>query len=308
MAWKSGFLLPKLENSYSPNLFAPLGPEGRQIVTIHDTVPWTHPETLTKHGAEWHRAMGERAARYAETIIVPTEAVAERLSTILKTDKRIEVIGGAPDPELKVPLDETLRRRKLGIPENYIAFVGTLEPRKGLPRLIESLALLDDINLVIVGPQGWGGVSVAELASKSGVEQNRIHAVGSVDDQTLASIISASTGLIVPSIDEGFGLPVLEAMSLGVPVIHSTAPALIEVAGKAGIAVDVHGNRGVDELAQAISGLEDPKLQKELTTLGRARAAEFSWDKSAEKLCALIEGRKLQRPKQPGARLGKLTN
>ena len=308
LAWKSGFLLPKIETSYSPNLFAPLGPDGRQIVTVHDTVPWTHPETLTKHGAKWHREMGERAAQYADTIIVPTEAVAERLGAILKADKRIEVIGGAPDPELKVPFDEIFRRKNLGIPDKYLTFVGTLEPRKGLPKLIEAISRLGNTNLVIVGPQGWGRVSVADLAAKSGIDSNRIHAVGSVDDQTLASILSASTGLIVPSIDEGFGLPVLEAMSLGVPVIHSTAPALVEVAGNAGIVVDVHGNRGVEQLAEAIAGLEDQKLQKELIALGRSRAAEFTWDASAEKLSALIGGRKPPRPKPTGAPRGKRTN
>lgn len=307
-AWQRGWLVPTLETSYSPSLFAPLAPTGRHIVTIHDTVPWTNPETLTPHGVAWHRAMGERAERYADIVIVPSETVADRLQSVLSLGKRIRVIGGAPDPSLVVPVDEGLRRDALGLPADYVTFVGTVEPRKGLRHLIESLALLPELSLVIVGPQGWGGISITDLVQESGIEPTRVRSVGRVDDATLAAILAGSHGLVMPSVDEGFGLPLVEAMSLGIPVIHSSAAALHEVAGGAGIEVDVHGEGGVTALAEALTGLSDEKLRGDLSERGRVRAADFSWDDSAEKLSALISGRKPRRATRSGARKDTPTN
>jgi glycosyltransferase involved in cell wall biosynthesis len=93
----------------------------------------------------------------------------------------------------------------------------------------------------------------------------------------------------VPSIEEGFGLPVLEAMSLGVPVVHSTAEALSEVAGQSAIAVDVHGKNGTLKLAEALTGLDDETLRRDLGSRGKARAAQFSWDASAARLASVLE-------------------
>jgi glycosyltransferase involved in cell wall biosynthesis len=288
-AWQIGLALPECNVTYSPSLFAPLAPRGQHIVTIHDTIPWTHPETLTKRGAVWHRAMGERAARFADVIVVPTEAVASRLSDFLAVDNRIRIIGGAPSTDLVIPADSPARRTALGLPDNFVAFVGTLEPRKGLEQLITALAAVDDLSLVVIGPRGWGGVDVATLITRSGITPSRVRALGRLDDADLAAVLSASRALVVPSIDEGFGLPVLEAMSLGVPVIHSTAAALVEVAGGAALSVDVHGPRGTVALAEALTGLSDDELRRDLTSRGRARSALFSWDASAALLAALID-------------------
>jgi glycosyltransferase involved in cell wall biosynthesis len=288
-AWARGVAVPKRETTYSPSLFAPLTEHGQHIVTIHDAVPWTHPETLTAQGVRWHRAMGERARRFADIIVVPTDAVASRLSTFLSLGDRIRVIGGAPTSDLVVPLDSESRRTALGVPDAYITFVGTLEPRKGLAQLLTALARIDDLPLVIIGPSGWGGVSIDELVRRTGIAPSRVHALGRLDDSDLAAVLSASRGLVIPSIEEGFGLPVLEAMSLGVPVIHSTAEALIEVAGQSAIAVDVHGTNGTIKLAEALTGLDDETLRRDLASRGRARAAEFSWDASAARLAAVFD-------------------
>jgi glycosyltransferase involved in cell wall biosynthesis len=244
---------------------------------------------LTKQGAVWHRAMGERAARFADVIVVPTEAVASRLSDFLAVDNRIRIIGGAPSTDLVIPADSPARRTALGLPDNFVAFVGTLEPRKGLEQLITALAAVDDLSLVVIGPRGWGGVDVATLITRSGITPSRVRALGRLDDADLAAVLSASRALVVPSIDEGFGLPVLEAMSLGVPVIHSTAAALVEVAGGAALSVDVHGPRGTVALEEALTGLSDDELRRDLISRGRARSALFSWDVSAALLAALID-------------------
>ncbi len=288
-AWERGVAVPKHEVTYSPSLFAPLVEHGQHIVTIHDAVPWTHPETLTGRGARWHRAMGERARRFADIVVVPTDAVASRLSTFLPLGDRIRVIGGAPTPDLVVPVDSDNRRSTLGLPAVYITFVGTLEPRKGLEQLLIALATLEGLSLVVIGPRGWGGVSVTDLVTRTGIAPHRVHALGRLDDADLAAVLSASRGLVVPSIEEGFGLPVLEAMSLGVPVIHSTAEALREVAGQSAISVDVHGKDGTIKLAEALTGLDDETLRRDLASRGKARAAQFSWDASAARLASLFE-------------------
>ena len=287
-AWERGVAIPRRALTYSPSLFAPLADFGQHMVTIHDAVPWTHPETLTAHGARWHRAMAERAVRFADIVVVPTEAVASTLSEFLPLGDRIRVIGGAPSSDLVIPVDATLRRTALHVPDRYVAFVGTLEPRKGLEQLLVSLATVPDLPLVVIGPTGWGGVSVDDLVSRSGISPERVHALGRLGDADLASVLSHARALVVPSIDEGFGLPVLEAMSLGVPVIHSTAAALVEVAGNSAIAVDVHGVRGTIDLAEALTALDDESLRRDLASRGRARAAAFSWDASAATLAAVF--------------------
>lgn len=283
-AWQSGLAIPRRPFTYSPSLFAPLTATGTHIVTIHDAVPWTNPETLTPHGAAWHRAMGSRAERFADVIVVPTEAVAEKLSAYLRLGDRIRVIGGAPSVDLATPVDSGARRKALNLPDTYVTFVGTLEPRKGLEQLMTSLAAIDELPLVIVGPTGWGGVDIPALISRTGINPARIYALGRLDDSDLAAVMEGSRALVVPSLDEGFGLPVLEAMTLGVPVIHSTSAALLEVAGGAAIAVDVHGANGTFALAEALTGLDDETLRRDLVSQGRARASAFSWDASAAKL------------------------
>jgi glycosyltransferase involved in cell wall biosynthesis len=201
-AWERGVAVPKCEVTYSPSLFAPLAEFGQHIVTIHDAVPWTHPETLTGRGARWHRAMGERARRFADIIVVPTEAVASRLSTFLSLGDRIRVIGGAPTSDLTVPVDSEARRSALGLPAVYLTFVGTLEPRKGLEQLLIALATIEGLALVVIGPQGWGGVSVDDLVTRTGIAPHRVHALGRLGESDLAAVLSRrGASIIYPSRD-----------------------------------------------------------------------------------------------------------
>ena len=263
---------------------------GRQIaVTIHDAIPWTHPETLTPRGVAWHRAMGSRAERFADAIVVPTHSVAAELTEHLDLGDRIRVIGGAVGSALRLPPDAAERADQLELPRRFVLSVGTLEPRKGLAPLIQALAELPrDVHLVVVGPTGWGGVSVEDAARTAGVEA-RVHAVGRLTDSDLAIALAAAEVVAVPSLTEGFGLPILEAFSFGTPVVHSDAPALVEVAGGAGLTVplaDAHGYPA--RLAEALgSVLEDASLAQRLGTLGRDRVRAFSWRDSAEKVWQL---------------------
>jgi len=294
-AWQHGFSrLPGSGMIHAPSVFAPLyrhdrinNPGEQIVVTIHDTVPWTHPETLTSRGVAWHIAMAKRAERYADAIVVPTHTVADELSELLDLGERVRVIGGAPSTTLDPGTSADSRAAALQLPERYLLCVGTIEPRKGIDALIAALALDEapPLPLLLIGQQGWGGVDVESLARKHGLADDRVRLLGAVDDTDLAIALSRATVCVVPSVAEGFGLPLLEAMSFGVPTVHSDAPALVEVAGGAGIVVAreprEHYPLGLAEALRSI--VDDDALAKELAVRGRDRARAFSWRDAAEK-------------------------
>lgn len=296
-AWQYGIGIPAGGGMiHAPSLFAPLrsheSREGEQIaVTIHDTVPWTHPETLTPHGAKWHRAMAKRARKHADAVVVPTHAVAQQLSEVLDFGDRLRVIGGAVGSGLMLPDDAEERAVALGLPAEYVLSVGTLEPRKGLVSLIAAFggASAPEIPLLIVGPTGWGELDIAAVADEQGLDEHRVRALGVLSDADLAVVLDRATLFVYPSIAEGFGLPVLEAMHFGVPVVHSDDAALLEVAADAGLAVERGDAEDYPErLALAMSSvLSDTALRERLSVAGRDRARAFSWRDSAERVWAL---------------------
>jgi len=293
LAWQLGAVtraaLPPGSATHATSQLAPLtrSRAGSTVVaTIHDTVPWTHPETLTAYGAQWHRAMGRRAARWADAVVVPTQAVADELATILDLGDRARVIRWAPSSALALPADADARAAALGLPERYVLAVGTLEPRKGLDALVAAMAHPEApmLPLVVAGPPGWGDVDLAGLAARSGLPADRLVVLGRVDDADLAVAYAGASAFCAPSRAEGFGLPVIEAMRLGAPVVHSDAPALVEVAGGAGLAVALAPAEGYPErLAAALRRVtEDPALAARLADAGRTRAMAFSWTAAAD--------------------------
>ncbi len=294
LAWQGGFVGTVGRGMvHSPSVLAPLvkhnrfSEPGRQtVVTVHDTVPWTHPETLTPRGVQFHKAMVKRAWKHADAVVVPTHAVAGALNEIHRFDDRLRVIGGAPSGRLRTPVDADLRAERLGLPERYVLAVGTLEPRKGLQYLIEALAHPDapsDIPLVISGPDGWGDVDVYGTAERAGLSRDRVKVLGRIDDADLAVAYERATVFVFPSLAEGFGLPVIEAMSFGTPVVHSDDAAVREVASDAGVTVardprDSYAER----LAQAIyQVVNDPLLAGQLAVAGPDRARMYDWTDSA---------------------------
>ncbi len=298
-AWQHGFTrLPGTGMVHATSLLAPLHRHDRNTgrneqiaVTIHDAVPWTHPETLTPRGVSWHKAMAKRAERYADAIVVDTHAVAEQLSDILDLGDRVRVIGAAVSSSLQIPPDADERAARLELPERFLLSVGTLEPRKGLEPLIRSLAIdvPPDVPLLIVGPAGWGTIDVDAVARDAGLEEGRVRALGRLDDADLAVVLSRAAVFVFPSLAEGFGLPLIEAFSLGTPVVHSDDPALVENSAGAGIAVARDDPEGYPaRLAAAIREvLDDPGLADRLSVAGRDRARAFSWRDSAEKVWQL---------------------
>ncbi|MEA9984433.1 glycosyltransferase family 1 protein [Subtercola sp. RTI3] len=298
-AWQHGLLTGQSHGMvHATSLMAPLTKHdqlhqpGEQIaVTIHDVVPWTHPQTLTPHGVAWHKALAKRARRYADAIVVPTHAVAEELAHYVNFGERVRVIGGAVSSSLVLPVNADAHAEALGLPESYVLAVGTLEPRKGLAVLIQALARPDapDLPLVIAGPKGWGDLDVEAVAAEAGLPANRLHVLGFVSDEDLALVISRATVFVYPSMAEGFGLPVIEALNFGTPVIHTDVPALMEVADDASIVVPRDDPAGLPErLAHAIAQVVNhAELAERLRIVGLDRARAFSWRDSAEKVWQL---------------------
>ncbi len=288
--WARG--LPPIVRGDRVHATTPLAPRRRQplVVTVHDAVPWTHPETLTARGVRWHREIVGRIARTADGIVVPSAAVADDLAGLfpLAAD-RIAVVGhGVTD--LPVPPDAAARRARLRLPERYVLSVATLEPRKGLDVLISAMArpAAAGADLAVVGPSGWGGVDVAAAAAAAGLGSDRLHALGRLPDDDLAAVLHGAALLAAPSRAEGFGLPVLEAMAAGTPVVVSDAPALVELVGGAGL---ITPRDDVGQLAETIGGLlADSSLRQDLVRRGRARAAGHSWASAASKVWELHAG------------------
>lgn len=297
VAWRAGVgIWPGGDAVHAPTPFAPPrkpSPGTTLAVTVHDTVAWSHPDTLTKRGVAWHKAMIGKAMTAADVVVVPTRTVADDLSKLFpQAAAPIRVIShGTADvftaaEGAKVRIDVG----HLDLPPRYILAVGTLEPRKGLDVLIDAVARLHRSSsrapdLLLVGQQGWGAVNPAALASQHGLRAGAVRVLGHLPDLELAAVMRRASVLAAPSKAEGFGLPVLEAMAAGVPVVHSDAPALVEVAGGAGVAVP-RGDAAA--LANALRDVvADSLWSAQLANKGRKRAREFSWLTAAEEMWQL---------------------
>lgn len=295
-AWEAGVpWWPGGDTVHAPTPLAPPGPRrGRGlVVTVHDTVPWTHPQTLTRRGARWHRRVVARAARRAGALVVPTAAVAAELPRYLPYPARLHVMGRihvvgegvtpavtvAPEPQRA---DDIAAR--LDLPRRYVLAIGTLEPRKGIDVLLDALASPHgpDISLVLVGQRGWGGVDPEVAARRAGLAPGRLRVLGRITDAELAVVLHRAAVLVAPSRAEGFGLPVLEAMAAGVPVVHSDVAALVEVAGGAGVSVPRDDPAGLAAALRAV--LTDCGKADAMIAAGRRRAWQFSWERTARQV------------------------
>jgi glycosyltransferase involved in cell wall biosynthesis len=296
-AWQHGFTPLPSGMIHAPSLMAPLqahdrlaGTGHQLVVTMHDTVAWSHPELLGPRRVAWHRSMAARAERYADAVVVPTHAVADQVSELFDFGDRVRVIGGAIGTRIlpRDRADDTAR--SLALPSRYILAMGGLESRRGIDQVIAALGVRGAARippLLVVGPDRADGETVSDLVAASGVRPARVRALGELDDETLSVAIERAALVIVPSVDDGFGLSVLEAFRLGTPVIHSDAPGVVESAGDAGLIVEP-GDDYPDRLAIAIKKiLADREFAAGLSTQGSDRAGLFSWRASAEKIWQL---------------------
>ncbi|WP_223694569.1 glycosyltransferase family 4 protein [Leifsonia poae] len=302
MAWQSGLALPGARGMiHAPSLLAPLRKHdrldaGEQItVTVHDVLPWTFPESLPTTSVLWHKAMAKRMRKHADAIVVPTHAVASQLAEFVDLGDRVRVIGGAPATALRLPPDADERAERLGLPERYALTLGSIMPRKGIAPLIRAVARpeVQGIPLLIAGPDRFGDGSATGVSAAAGLPEDRVRALGFLDDADLAVALDRATVFVFPSLAEGFGLPIVEAFKFGTPVIHSDDPALVEVAAGAGLVVErpatPDDDAGYSERLAAAIGrvLGDDEFRARLSVLSADRARAFSWRDSAERVWQL---------------------
>lgn len=253
---------------YAMAYTAPLFTNIPYLLNVHDVIALTHPQLCSNLNAAQMRILMPRSIKRAAHIIVSTNYVAGRIKKLFP-DKKITV---AP---LGVDFDYYSKDSVLlpaWVRKPYYLFVGNIEPKKGLDTLINAFSQTKK-TLIIAGKKGW---KCENLLKK--VPENIIFA-GRVADEILPALYKNAEALILPSIEEGFGLPVLEAMAAGTPVIHSDIPALMETAGNAGLPFAVSD---VASLQSAVNRLEQSStLRSELICAGKKHAASFTWEKRA---------------------------
>jgi glycosyltransferase involved in cell wall biosynthesis len=295
-AWAHGFTrLPGAGMVHATSLLAPLhrheqvsGRNNQTVVTVHDAIAWTNPDFLTSREASWNRTMTKRAERFADAVVAPTHAVAEVLAENFDFGDRLRVIGGAPSSRLQPMPDDAARRERLGLRRDYLVTVAGLHRRKGLGVLIDALSRVADIALVVVGAAPADGEGIAELARERGLDADRVIVLDAVGDDDLAAVLQGATAFLQASRAEGFGLALVEALAFGLPVIHSDAPALVEVAADAGMVVPRDDPDESEAYAAAIREvLDDSDLRARLSLAALDRSRAFSWRDSAEKVWQL---------------------
>ncbi len=228
--------------------------------------------------------------RYARHILTISEFVRREIMDAFKLPPgMVTAVPLAPDP-LFVPCgDEFVKavRCSYNLPESYLVFVGSLEPRKNIDLLIDALAMAGtDIPLVLVGWRGWGEKRWLEKTEGKQLK-NRVYLTGHVPDNDLRAIYSGAKALVYPSLYEGFGLPIVEAMACNCPVICSNAASMPEVAGDAAILIDPARS---DELAHAIETIvHDTDKRNDLVKTGAQRAAGFTWEKTARQTLEVMK-------------------
>ncbi|MGH2757177.1 MAG: glycosyltransferase family 4 protein [Actinomycetota bacterium] len=248
-------------------------PSAPLVVTIHDLAFMDRPQDFTRRGMRLFTRGLELARRDAALVLCPSQTTKNDCIAHGFDPERVDVVPWgvaaiAPPPQTQI-------RARFGLERAFVLWTGTIEPRKNLPVLLDAFSTLDhDVDLVLAGPQGWKQDLGARISSDP-----RVRSVGFVDPATLAGLYAAADAFCYPSLKEGFGLPVLEAMAQGAPVITSQGTSTEEVGGDAVLLVDP---RDVNAVAAALeSVLDDHDLARSLSNAGRRRAATFTWDRTA---------------------------
>lgn len=275
------------------NNSAPMRCPSPYAITIHDASLF-----LFSQYHSWTRLLALRlllpqAARRAHVVITVSHASRKELIEILQLPpEKVRVVYSAVSGDFRPLHDEEKSarlRQRYQLPQKFALYVGTIEPRKNLRRLVAAFAQIEahhpDLHLVLAGPGGWkmNGALEKEAAALSG----KVHFLGFVSQEDLPGIYSLATVFAFPSLHEGFGLPLLEAMACGVPVLTSNRSAMVEVSGSAAHLVDPIS---VESIADGLNSLLNSQAQREwYIGQGFQRVQQFSWEQTARETAALYE-------------------
>ncbi len=259
------------------------------VVTVHDLAFLDEPDRLTRRGHRFMRRGLELAKRHADVVLCSSDAT-----------RRDCVAAGIPSDRLRVvllgvdgvpaSLDAiAIARARYRLDQPYVAWVGTMEPRKNVGGLLSAFSMLAadrrDLQLVLIGPKGWGPQLDALLVPLPETVRARVRSLGFLSDDDRGAVVAGASAFCYPSTKEGFGLPVLEAMAQGTPVVTSAGTATEEVAADAGLVVDPMRASAIADAVDRV--LADTVLADELSAAGRARAAVLTWERAAEATSAV---------------------
>jgi glycosyltransferase involved in cell wall biosynthesis len=270
----------------------PPGGNAPVVTTLHDLAPLRFPDHYPRRTRLVLKRGAQVAAREADRIICPSEATAAEVEELLAVDReRLRVVPHGVDiapPDADAARDFVSRR---GISEPYVLWVGTQEPRKNVQAVLDAFAHVaaadPSVTLVLHGPQGWLGHELTDGIRRRRLDARARVSEGQLTREELAALYARALVFVFPSLYEGFGLPVLEAMACGTPVVASNRSAVTESAGDAALLVDP---TDVQALASAIERLvADEEGRADYAARGRARAAVFTWTETASRTWSVYE-------------------
>ena len=284
----------KIDVWHGPHYTLPLRLSTPSVVTVHDLTFFTNPKWHEKNKVRYFRRMIRAAVKRAAVTVCVSDATAQQLAVYAPPSGPVRVIHHgvnhdrfAVAPEMAA-LDDA-RLSVLGVRQPFIAFVGTLEPRKGLVDLVDAFAEVaskyPDLQLVLAGSPGWGTAEL-DAAITACPSRDKILRTGYLPNDSVPSLLRRAAVVAYPSLDEGFGLPALEALACGAPLVASAVPAIGEVVGEAAVLVSPGDKAAlVAGLNQALAPAESERLR----IAGPKRAAEFTWGAAVDSYAEVYE-------------------
>jgi glycosyltransferase involved in cell wall biosynthesis len=287
-------LLPGVDLFFAADHLLPRFRAIKSIINIRDLSFVLFPQYHTRGSRVFQRLLMPRFARHATHIVVPSRSTQrDVVAQYAVPAERITVIPEGVDDRFRQPLlpdDQERIRHTYSLPHPFVLYVGTWEPRKNVEGLVRAFADVvrsfdgAPLDLVLAGKLGWLHEPITQQIAASGLG-DRVRRIGYVAEGDLPALYAAATVFAFPSWYEGFGLPPLEAMACGTPVVASNAGSLAEVVGDAGLLVDPAAPH---ELAAALRAVvEQPDLRLRLSHAGRQRAAAYTWERTARGTAAL---------------------
>lgn len=281
---------------FTPAHVIPVGYGGPAVATIHDLGYEYYPEAHPRRQLAYLRWSTRHNARVSRRIIADSRATRDDLVRLYSVDPaKIDVVYPGIDPDLRRVEDQAQIAAvcaKYGIHSPYLLYLGTLQPRKNLVRLVETFAqsglYTEGYVLVLAGKPGWLAQPIFDVVRDlPSVIRERILLPGYVADADKAALLSGATALVLPSLYEGFGFPVLEAQVCGTPVVCSNTSSLPEVAGEGALLVDPIDEASIASgLAQIVA---DEALRRRLIAAGYNNVRRFNWDDAATAALRLLE-------------------
>ncbi|HSX17894.1 MAG TPA: glycosyltransferase family 1 protein [Candidatus Saccharimonadales bacterium] len=274
----------------------PLRKNTKSIIVVHDISFIKFPQFTQAKNLKYTPKLLRRSIKRAAHIITVSENSKKEIAEFYKLPPdRITVIPNGVDHERFYPrpaIDIGKVRQKYSLPENYIHFHGTIEPRKNIEGILDAYAQLDTglktrYALVLSGGKGWNDEGIYRKIGQLQKAGNKILLLGYIENEELAPLLSGASVFIWPSFYEGFGVPPLEAMACGVPVITSNSSSLPEVVGDAAIKIRPEDTRALTAAINQV--LSDTTLASNLSRAGLSQSKKYTWEASAQKLIKLLD-------------------